>query len=117
MSDVREHHILMTIRTTDTFVNTITKAVTGARGQIEGHIEATGVDLIKEQERLSTLTEERNQAVSAHHDLKNLLLSVLRHAEIGHVWDMYEHCDAKYDRGPCTCGLVELEQALEEYTK
>jgi hypothetical protein len=53
----------------------------------------------------------------AHHNLKCLLMRVLQHADIGHVWNFHEHCDAKYERGPCTCGLAELEQAIEEATK
>jgi hypothetical protein len=114
---MNEHHILMVIRTEDTFVNTVARAVVGARGQIEGQIEATGVDPTKEKAKLAAVKQVRNEAVMAHHDLKCLLLRILRHADIGHVWDIHEHCDAKYDRGPCTCGLAELEKAIEEATK
>lgn len=114
---VHEHHILLIIRTEDTFINTMTKAVAGARGHIEGQIEAHGLDPAKALRKLAEVTEERNQVMRAYTHLKNLLPWLLRHADIGHVWNIHEHCDAKYERGPCTCGLAELEKAVEEAAK
>jgi hypothetical protein len=114
---VAEHHILLIIRTEEPFIDAMTKAAAGARGLIEGQIEAHGVDPGKNEKRIHTITEERNEATTAYHDLKNLLRKVLEHADIGHIWNIHEHCQARYDRGPCTCGLAELEKAVEEATK
>lgn len=112
-----EHHILLIVRNEDSFINTMTKAVTGARGHVEGQIEAHGLDPEQSVKKLNEVTDERNQALAAYTHLKGLLAWVLRHADIGHVWNFHEHCDAKYDRGPCTCGLAELEKAIDEAMK
>lgn len=59
------------------------------------------------------LLEDVDRIRKENKKLRTIIEKLLGY-DMDHHWNMIDHCAAKYNRGPCDCGLEETIRAAEE---
>ncbi len=60
------------------------------------------------------MTDQHQHQLREENRKLRAIIEKLLGYDMDHQWNMIHHCDAKYGRGPCDCGLEETIRAAEE---